>query len=133
MRSFLAVAGGVIAGAVIVALVEWVGHQMYAPPPGIDFSDPDAVRAMMKEIPRGALVMILVAWALGTFVGGWVAAHFATTAPLRAALIVGVVLLLFGVMTMVSLPHPLWFWVVGIILFLPAAHLGGKIAVHWTR
>lgn len=133
MRNFLAVAGGVIVGAVIAALVEWVGHQMYAPPPGMDFSDPEAVRAMMKDIPRGALVMVLVAWALGAFIGGWVAAHFAKTAPLRAALIVGAVFLLFGVMTMVSLPHPLWFWVLAIILFPPAAHLGGKVAVHWTR
>lgn len=133
MRNFLSVAGGVIAGAIIVALVEWVGHRMYAPPPGMDFSDPDAVRAMMKDIPRGALAMVLVAWALGAFVGGWVAAHFAKSSPVRAALIVGVVLLLLGVMTMVTLPHPLWFWVVGIILFLPCAHLGGKIAVHWTR
>jgi hypothetical protein len=133
MRNFIAIAGGVIAGAIIVALVEWVGHRMYAPPPGMDFSDPDAVRAMMKDIPRGALAMVLVAWALGAFVGGWVAAHFAKSSPVRAALIVGVVLLLLGVMTMVTLPHPLWFWVVGIILVLPSAHLGGKIAVHWTR
>ena len=133
MRNFLSVAGGVIAGAVIVTLVQWLGHRMYAPPSGMDFSDPEAVRAMMKEIPRGALVMVLVAWALGAFVGGWVAAHFAKSFPLRAALTVGGVLLLFGVMTMVSLPHPLWFWVVGIILFLPLAHLGGKIAIHWTR
>ncbi len=133
MRNFLSVAAGVIAGAVIVALVEWVGHRMYAPPAGLDFSDPDAVRAMMKEIPRGALAMVLVAWALGAFAGGWVAAHFAKSSPLRAALTVGGVLLLLGVMTMISLPHPLWFWVVGIILFLPSAHLGGKIAIHWTR
>src|SRR5512145_440985 len=81
MRNFLSVAGGVIAGAIIVALVEWVGHRMYAPPAGMDFSDPDAVRAMMKDIPRGALAMVLVAWALGAFVGGWVAAHFAKSFP----------------------------------------------------
>ena len=133
MRNILSVIGGVITGAVIVALVEWVGHRMYAPPAGMDLSDPDAIRAMMKEIPRGALVMVLVAWALGAFAGGWVAAHFAKTLPLRAALTVGGVLLLLGVMTMVSLPHPLWFWVVGVILFLPSSHLGGKIAIHWTR
>jgi predicted MFS family arabinose efflux permease len=117
----------------VIAAVELVSHQIYAPPPGVDFSNPEAIRAMMKDIPRGALAMVLVAWGLGAFVGGWVAAHFAASSPLRGSLIVGLVLLLFGVSMMVSIPHPLWFWVVGMILFLPAAHLGGKIAVHWTR
>jgi hypothetical protein len=41
---------------------------------------------------------------------------------------VGVLVILAAVANMLMIPHPVWFWVVALLLFLPAAYLGGLLA-----
>jgi predicted MFS family arabinose efflux permease len=82
----------------------------------------------MADVPAGALLLVLLARGVGTFAGGWLAARLAPRAPLSHAMIVGLILLAAGVMNMVMLPHPLWFWFPGVALFLPAAYAGAKLA-----
>ena len=81
----------------------------------------------MQDIPAGALWFVLLAWALGSFAGGWLATLLAKHRSRMHALIVGGVLLLAGVVNMLMLPHPTWFRIVGVLLFLPAACLGASL------
>ena len=39
----------------------------------LDANDPAAIKEMMKTIPAGALVAIVLAWGIGAFAGAWVA------------------------------------------------------------
>jgi hypothetical protein len=43
---------------------------------------------------------------------------------MQPAIIVGIVLLLSGLFNLLYLPHPLWFVVLNLILYVPAAYLG---------
>jgi hypothetical protein len=122
----LAVVAGIIVAVVIVVVVEAAGHGIWPPPPGIDLSNPEALKALMPSIPIGAKIAVIVAWVAGAFGGGLVAARIARNA--RFAWIVGAVQLAFGMVTLLSIPHPLAMWIAGLLLPLPAAMLGGKLA-----
>ena len=126
LRRLLGVILGLVAGAIIVALIEGLGHALWPPPAGTDLRDPEQLRALMGSLPIGSLIAVIVGWALGSFGGGWMAATISRDA--RMALVVSFVLLCMGVITMIQIPHPLWMWVLGVALPLPAAWLGARLA-----
>lgn len=127
-RTLLASLAGLVVGSIVTGVVEFVGHQIYPPPAGIDPRDPESIRRAMETISTGALIAVLVAWAIGSMVGGLVAARLATRQPMRCALIAGAMLMLAGIANLILIPHPLWFSIVAVLLFLPAAWAGGRLA-----
>jgi hypothetical protein len=80
-------------------------------------SDAESMKTMMEQISAGALGFVLLAWAAGAFVGGWVAAKIAQRSQATFALIVGALLLAGGIYNLVTIPHPLWFSIIGVLLF----------------
>jgi len=123
-RSIGAVVAGIVVAVVGVFAIEALGQVVYPPPPGLDLTKPESIKAMMKNIPVGALLFVLLAMVVGTAAGGGVAARIAPRKPVLHAMIVGVVLLAFGVMNLVAIPHPTWFAIVNVLTFLPAAYVG---------
>jgi hypothetical protein len=126
VKSVLAVLAGLLTGSGAVAVVESLGRRIYPPPVGVDFSDPGALAAVMAQAPTGALVVILLAWAAGSALGGWLAARLAPRAPRLHALIVGTTLMAAGIVTMLQIPHPAWFWAVSLATVIPASWLGAQ-------
>jgi hypothetical protein len=127
-RSILAVLMGVVVGGLLVAAVEFVSHLIYPPPPGLNHSDVDALKGAMATAPAGALLLVLLAWALSSLGGGWLAASVARRSHTLHALIVGAILMAMGILNMLVIPHPPWFWLAALVLFLPAAYLGARLA-----
>lgn len=128
IRNVLAVLAGVVVAVILIALVEAVGHLVYPLPEGIDPNDSESLKAAMSRIPAGAMAFVLFAWAVGTLAGGWVATRIAAKGTVLHAMIVGVILMAVGALNMLMIPHPLWFWIVGLLLFLPAAYAGARMA-----
>lgn len=133
VRSILAVIAGMLVAFVIIALVEMVGMRVYPPPAGMDPRDPESIKAAMAQIPLGALLVVLLAYAAGSVAGGWIAARFAPRARLMHAMIVGAILLGAGIMNMTMFPHPGWFWVSAIAIYLLGAWSGGSAAAPAAR
>ena len=106
LRVILGVIAGTIAGVVVVMIVEGAGHMIFPPPEGTDLKDPEALKAIMHEIPVGAKIAVLLAWALGVFVGAAVAKMIAKSAP--AVWGVAGVFAIFTGITLVQIPHPVW-------------------------
>lgn len=125
MRTFLAVLAGVLVGGLVIAAVEALGHAAFPLPAGVD---PQHLQP--GDVPLPAFVAVLVAWALGAFVGGWVAAAVATR---TAAIVVGCILMLAALANLIAIPSPLWFWVIGLLVFLPGALLGARLADRRRR
>ncbi len=128
VRSILAVVAGVAVASLVIWLLELAATVVYPPPPGLDFSDASAVRAAMEKIPFVALVCVLAAQTIGTFSGAWLAASIARSSQGQCALVVGVLVMLAGIGNMLMIPHPVWFWVASLLLYLPSAYLGGLSA-----
>ena len=131
LRSVAAVVAGFVAASVVMMAVEWTnGHVLY---PGLGKSaegvtDPEKVRALMASAPVGALLVVICGWALGSLVGGRVAAWIAARAMTAHGLVVGVLLTLAGIANNLMIPPPLWFWVASLAVMIPAAWVGARLA-----
>ena len=130
LRSILAVVVGVILAGVVVLAVESIGHIVYPPPADLDASNPEALKAYVAHAPIGVLLFVLLAWAAGSFVGGWSAARIARRAPSFHAMIVGSLVLLSGIATMLMIPHPLWFWIAGILAIVPVSFISSLLVTR---
>lgn len=129
IRALLAVVLGLAVAVLMTGLLESISHSMYPPPEGLDpYSDPAGFAIAVEQMPTGTLAMVLLAWALGTFTGSWLAARIVGRA--FYGLLVGGVMMLSGITNVISIPYPWWFIVAGILLFLPAAYAGARLATH---
>lgn len=133
LRSIFAVLGGVVISTFLILAVEAVGMMIFPPPAGTDMSNPEAVKAVMANAPAGVLLFVLLGWLVGTLAGSWAAARIARRAPIVHGMIVGVLGLAAAVANMLRIPHPVWFWVLGVAVFLPAAWLGARVAAAAGR
>ena len=129
IRYILAIVIGFFTLGVIVLIGDTIGHKMYPLPPDLDTENTEAMTVAMQRAPTGALVAVLIAWALGTFVGAWVAARLAPQYKIAMGLAIGVIGIALAVATMLQIAHPVWMWIIGVAEFVPAAYLGAKLAV----
>lgn len=126
-KKLLAIFAGMVAGVITVGIVETAGHALFPPPAGMDVTNPEILKSMMSQLPLGAKLTVIVAWALGSLVAGLVAGRIAGTDGLIPALIAGSFLLAGGIYSLVTIPHPVWMAVLGVALPLPMAWLGSKM------
>ena len=127
-RKILAVVAGIIAGSLTVFLLEAIGHLIVPPPPAMDATNLESIRAAMSQMPLSTFVLVLVAWCGGSFVGGLVAAAIARSSGRACALAVAGLIVLSGIISMIMIPHPIWFWIAGIVLPFPCALAGARLA-----
>lgn len=130
---YLAVALGLFVGIVLIVLSEQISGLIYPMPADIDPTNMDAINGFMRN---GASIemfwVVLLGYAFGTFAGGFTASWFEKlqTVRLRAALITGGILMAFGLMNLFVIYHPIWFWISSLLIYLPAAWLGGQLAMR---
>lgn len=129
VKSVLAVLAGAIVAGLLIAAVESISSALYPLPPGIDLYDHEAMRRHIDQLPIGAFLFVLGAWAIGSFGGSWVAARLAGRARIAHGLVVGALFLLAGVANMLLIPHPWWMWVGGIVALAGCSYLGARAAM----
>ena len=112
-------------------LVETVnGHVLY-PELGKmaeSMTDREAIRGVLANAPVGAFLVVLLGWALGSFVGGFLCAWIAGRSPVTHGLVLGVLLTLAGIVNNLMVPPPAWFWIPTLLVFVPAAWAGARMA-----
>lgn len=59
LRNILAIVAGVLIGAVVILVVQSIGHLVYPVSSEIDLSDREAMRAFMASLPIGALLFVI--------------------------------------------------------------------------
>ena len=130
LRTILGVLAGVLAMFAVIMAIEAVGHMIYPPPAGIDPMDPAheaAFAQFVATMPFAAKAMLALAWTLGAFAGGFVAAKIARH-PRGAAVLIAL-LVMSGVVGMIlRMPHPSWLAAAGLLLPIPAALLAARLA-----
>jgi hypothetical protein len=128
IRKIAAVAFGVLIAITLIIVVQMISHAVYAPPPGFDVNDPDAIARLVAEAPTGALLLVILSYVVGAFGGGMLAALVARETPLMYAAIVGAFVLLGTIMNLTSIPHPTWFAITSIAAIVATVLLTGRIA-----
>jgi hypothetical protein len=131
IRMVAAGLAGVFCAFLVVALVEAVGHQVYAPATTPDLSTPEAMRAFVASMPLGAFLFVLGAYLAGTIGGAVVAAAIARRRAMIFAILIGGLILLGSVANFAFVPHPTWF-VAATLIGVPLAALAtGRLGGTW--
>ena len=126
VRGVVAVILGLVLAFAITFAVEGINSQIYPFPPGTDLADPVSVKPAIAAMPEAALAVVLVGWFVSALAGAWLAAHFAKPAG-WPPLTVGVVLFAAAVGNMLMIPHPAWFWIIGVAIYPVATWLGARM------
>lgn len=124
LRFVLAVLAALVAGGVVVALVEALGHFFFPPPADMN---PDSICAYLSTAPKMVFVFPLLAWASGAFVAGmmakWLCRYSNKPAFVAGNIMLFMVLLNFFLITC----HPYWVMITGVLLPVPMAMLGSRL------
>lgn len=120
LANILIILAGVLASGLVVALVEGLGMSFFPVPVEVMQNQEDLAR-----IPLGAKLSVVVAWVVGSFAGGCVTALL--HGRRAQARVVGIIMLALVLSMLMTIPHPLWMSVSGLVLPLPAALVGGRM------
>ncbi|WP_146118911.1 hypothetical protein [Blastopirellula marina] len=118
---------GFLVGSLVNLTVSFAALLFYSPPEGFDWNDQAALAEYVGGLPMGAFLFALAAHAAHSLVGGWVAASIARPFRYTAGLLVGLGTLVGGIVNLGEIPHPGWFAVVDLILYVPLALLGASL------
>ncbi|MBB4804894.1 uncharacterized protein YacL [Chryseobacterium defluvii] len=132
LRKILSVVAGIIAGSVIVGLVEWLGHYLYPLPAGMKSNDMEAMKEYIPNAPFMALFFVIIAYALGALAAGFVSTKIARDGKNIYAIICGIIFVIITIINLAMLPTPAWFWVLGILVWVLVL-AGYKLALNKNR
>ncbi len=108
LRTTLALLAGVVVTFFTISAVEQLGHILYRAPAGLDWQDSSAVSAYLKQLPAGALLLVLAGWLLGILAGMTAACLLAGRCRGRFALTIGTLVFVGALSNFYLLPHPVW-------------------------
>jgi carbon monoxide dehydrogenase subunit G len=120
--------GGILAGAIVIMLIEGISSMVHPMPEGLKVDDLEGMKAFVASLPPSAFLFVLLAWSLGLFTAGYVARRIAPLRSMRPALVACAFLLLGAIVTLFSIPHPTWFWFAGIAVCLVFGLIGTVMA-----
>jgi hypothetical protein len=131
LRSIIAVVAGFAAASAVMTAVEWVNGHFLHPELGRlaqGMTDREAIRNLLAGVPVSSFLVVIFGWALGSLCGGLVAAWIGRRSRVRHALVLGGLLTIAGIVDNLMIPPPLWFWIAGLVVFIPAAYAGAQLA-----
>lgn len=129
-KNILSVILGLVSSFIIIVLLESINHIIYPLPSNIDFNDMEAVKTFAGKAPNIVFVIVILAYALASFVGGLVSSAIAPKNKMSKAITVGGILMGLGAYNLFMIPHPVWTIVISIFVFIPCSYLGGFTGIR---
>ena len=124
IRGIVGTIVGAVSGTIVIMMLEMLGHAVYPFPPGLDPKDHAALTKFMMNAPIGAWLFVLAAYAAGSFTGGAVGTLIGRKAWI--GWVMGILFTILGLVGLLMMSHPIWFWVVSLSLYVPAAWAGSR-------
>src|SRR4051812_46268456 len=120
-RIFLAVVVALIVAFAIITIVEMLGATVVTPPSTEVLKDPAAIRQYMMNMPTMAYIMVVIGWILGAFAAGFIVTKMSRreSPGLTLPILVGVLMTIGAIINFVMFPHPTWFVIMGLLIFIP--------------
>ncbi len=105
-----------------------MAHTSSIPIYGADGGVSEELRQYAKDLPPVAFGYVLGTHVVGPMIAAVVATWIMASRFQMGSLIIGCVFVLGGMLNLVMLPHPLWFAVIDLLLYIPVALFGGRLA-----
>lgn len=125
-RKIVGAVVGILLAMLVVAAVQMVGRFLFPEPELPENPSPAQLREAIASIPFGAKFSVVLSWFLGALVGVWAALRISHGSR-RAALIVAAAMLALTIAVLISMSHPTWMVVGGLILPIVATYLATRI------
>ena len=124
---------GVILGMMGMMAMHYLSMVFYPLPEGVTMEDAEALNKYMEIAPLGAMLLVIVSHAMGSFIGALVATLLSeseewknSTAFKYQFLFIGLLFTCAGWYNLEKLLHPHWFKI-DLLFYIPAAYLGYKL------
>lgn len=129
LRNALALILGIALGSGVNMALIIIGPALIAPPPGVDMTTAEGLRAAMRVLEPKHFLTPFLAHAVGTFVGALAGSVLAVSHRSLIAYAIGAAFLCGGIAASFMIPAPTWFIVLDLAAaYLPMAWLGLSVA-----
>ena len=108
MKTFLSILLGIVAGIILVTIIESIGHQFYPPPEDLDWTNTEVLREYIAGSPIPALLFVIAAHFSG-MLGSVLVARLFNKDNMIGAYVSAAVFMLFTAMNLSVIPSPIWF------------------------
>ncbi len=127
IRNILSVIAGLAIAVITFVIVEKTNSSMHPIPADLDFTDSAAVKTFYGNQAISFWLLVLAGWMVGSFLCGLLIKAISKIENKTLPIIAGVLLTLSAVANFFALPHPTWFIVVGLLIFIPSTLFGHKL------
>ena len=129
LKNVLAVIVGCVVGSIANMILVTVGPYVIPPPDGVDVTDVESIKSSMHLFEFRHFIFPLLAHALGTLVGAYLAALIAASCRMAAAMVVGGLFLIGGIANAFMIGGPVLFYVVDLVgAYIPMAWIGARLS-----
>ncbi len=126
-RNILAVVIGLVAAIAIFLVAESINAAIHPAPATLDFTDKAAVETFYNSQPITLWLLVLAGWVLGSVVCGFLIKLISKNHNKRLPIIAGAILTLSAIANFLMLPHPVWFMIIALLLFIPSTLIGHRL------
>jgi hypothetical protein len=124
LRKIIGAIAGLLAAMFIISVTESLNAKLYPLPKGIDIADRQAMQVYISSLPKTALIIVLAGWAIASFVCGLLIRMISKSDDKTPAYLAGLLLMTAGIVNMFSYENPLWFVIIGVLIFIPLTLYG---------
>ena len=128
MKNILAVIAGLIISVIIFSLFEFLSTMFNPLPTEIELSDKVAMKEYISTLPISSMIIILAGYALGSFLTGVVIGKISKSPLKKLPLIAGSILTIAAIINLVTIPAPVWFMIINILLYIPLTVAGNSVS-----
>lgn len=125
LRIVLGLVLGVAIGLGLVMAGDMANHALFPPPPDLQITNPDALRAYMAEAPILSLLGLPVTWTVAVFAAAFAGAKVAGRA--WVGWVAGGLLFAATLANLALIPHPIWMLAWAVALLPPAAWFAARL------
>jgi hypothetical protein len=124
MRTIWPYLAGLGTAFIVIFVLEAALHLVFPMPSSASMNDAAAIDRVMRAMPVAAFAALLVAYVIGSFLGGLTAALASDGSSSTPSIVTGCALTIAGAANVFAMYHPTWFRVASLLTYLPFAYLG---------
>ena len=129
LRNILALLAGLVAGVVLISLVQAINGRLYPLPAGFDPGNPEQMKQHAASLPPLAFVIVLASYLAGFTFAVYLATRASATMHARQGVLVAAFFGAASVMNLRAFSHPDWFWVANLVVLLAAVWFGIRAGI----